>query len=558
MSPFLHIAREAAEDPLAATRAIMARIAALDKAAQRAALDSLAAWRQEILAQIIKAEGFDAMRLPKLLMSVDRLADDWAQKYSIDSRELVRRGFEIGIDKVDDPLRAAGIDVRFPEPSLSVLQASRVATVDLITRLSLDAREEIKREILLAANGAKTPFEALKEIEATLDDPATFGTIANRAEIITRTETGRVLSLATQARQEEAAKVVAGLKKQWLWSGVSRLNHRAINGQVREIDEPFDLPASRTCPAEQLMFPRDPNGSACNTVNCFLPGAEVSGEFIGGSKAFYAGPAREITSRRGYKLAVTPNHPVMTEHGLIFAHRLQKGDRLLSHAVRKDGFVFGMKNKQDRPSLIENVFDAVAVESLTVPVVKVGGNFHGDAVNMKGEIHAVRSDRVHPAGEAAGLLQLGVDFVLKVAGVKQRDLTSFGPSLHPRRRYGGSPTGAPGGSALRFDRSPVALEFRPYDTSGCGNISDGNLAIAEPFSESAARNAELASELLDRCPGAIALDDVVEVRDFYYLGHVYDLESTSGLLIAENILTSNCGCQSIPYKSDWNLQKLAA
>jgi hypothetical protein len=268
MSPFLHIAREAAEDPLAATRAIMARIAALDKAAQRAALDSLAAWRQEILAQIIKAKGFDAVRLPQLLMSVDRLADDWAQKYSLDSRELVRRGFEIGIAKVDDPLRAAGIDVRFPEPSLSVLQASRVATVDLITRLGNDAREEIKREILLAANGAKTPFAALKEIEATLDDPATFGTIANRAEVITRTETGRVLSLATQARQEEAAKVVAGLKKQWLWSGVSRLNHRAINGQVREIAEPFDLPASRTCPAEQLMFPRDPGGSACNTINC--------------------------------------------------------------------------------------------------------------------------------------------------------------------------------------------------------------------------------------------------------------------------------------------------
>ncbi len=268
MKTHLRIVREAADDPLAATRAILDRIAALDEASQKAALNSMAAWRSDILRQLTSAKDFEAFRLPALLRSVDRAAQDWADKYGIDSRELLSRGFNLGAAQVDDPLRAAGIDVNLPQPSLSILQASQLATVDLITNLSRQAAEDIKSEILLAANGAKTPFDSIMAIEKSLDDPATFGTIANRAEVITRTEVGRVQSIAAQARQEAAAVAVPGLKKQWLWSGVSRQNHASINGQIREIDEPFDVPAYRSCAAEKLMFPRDPSGSACQTINC--------------------------------------------------------------------------------------------------------------------------------------------------------------------------------------------------------------------------------------------------------------------------------------------------
>ena len=149
-----------------------------------------------------------------------------------------------------------------------MLQASQRATVDLITDLGKDAAQNIKRQILLGANGGKTPFEVIEEVGRNLDDPSVFGTIANRAEVITRTEIGRVQSIATQVRQEEAAKVVEGLKKQWWASFVGRQNHMAIHRQVREVDEPYDIPAAGRVPKEQLMFPKDPNGSAANTINC--------------------------------------------------------------------------------------------------------------------------------------------------------------------------------------------------------------------------------------------------------------------------------------------------
>ena len=267
-SPRLHIVREAAEDPLAATRAMLDRIENLDQRAQQAALRSLQAWRKDIVSEIATAKNFEAFRLPKLLKSVDRLAEDWAEKYGIETKDLLKRGFEVGVDKVDQPIRAAGIEISLPEPSLSILQASQRATVDLITDLGKDAAQNIKRQILLGANGGKTPFEVIEEVGRNLDDPSVFGTIANRAEVITRTEIGRVQSIATQVRQEEAAKVVEGLKKQWWASFVGRQNHMAIHRQVREVDEPYDIPAAGRVPKEQLMFPKDPNGSAANTINC--------------------------------------------------------------------------------------------------------------------------------------------------------------------------------------------------------------------------------------------------------------------------------------------------
>lgn len=272
MSAEIRFLREAAQDPLSATRELLNRVADLDKRAQRSALRSLSEWRREIVSEITRAKDFEAFRLPKLLNSVDRLAEDWAERYGIETKDLLRRGFDVGVDKVDLPIRAAGIEISLPEPSLSILQVSQRATVDLITDLSRDARLAIKNEIMLGAQGGRTPFEVIEEIGRNLEDPSVFGTIANRAEVITRTEIGRVQSLATQLRQEEVARGVKGLKKQWWASFVGRLNHMDIHKQIREVDEPFDIPGlvlgRRLIAAEQLMFPRDPNGSAANTINC--------------------------------------------------------------------------------------------------------------------------------------------------------------------------------------------------------------------------------------------------------------------------------------------------
>ena len=42
------------------------------------------------------------------------------------------------------------------------------------------------------------------------------------------------------------------------------------------------------------------------------------------------------------------------------------------------------------------------------------------------------------------------------------------------------------------------------------------------------------------------LDRVVEVRDHEFSGHVYDLQSVSGWMVAQGIICSNCRCVSEP------------
>ena len=39
-----------------------------------------------------------------------------------------------------------------------------------------------------------------------------------------------------------------------------------------------------------------------------------------------------------------------------------------------------------------------------------------------------------------------------------------------------------------------------------------------------------------------ALDEVIEVHEFSFTGHVYDLEEESGLMVAEELFASNCKC----------------
>jgi hypothetical protein len=88
---------------------------------------------------------------------------------------------------------------------------------------------------------------------------------AMSVETIALNEILRSHSIAGQARLEDLARRVPGVKKQWLHipaARVPRLSHILASGQVRDVDEPFSVGG------EDLMYPRDPNGSPENTLDC--------------------------------------------------------------------------------------------------------------------------------------------------------------------------------------------------------------------------------------------------------------------------------------------------
>jgi hypothetical protein len=52
--------------------------------------------------------------------------------------------------------------------------------------------------------------------------------------------------------------------------------------------------------------------------------------------------------------------------------------------------------------------------------------------------------------------------------------------------------------------------------------------------------------LLERFPALVAADQVVEVVDFQFAGHVYDLQSFGGWIVADGAFVSNCRCYLTP------------
>jgi len=220
--------------------------------------------RKEVAAAVASTE-WQVYHLRQMKAAIERAMNELGSKYGVDLRDTQRSFWEAGIDRVDIPLREIGIYAAIPEIDMTALSILQDYGADLVDDLSKNAIKKINQELTLGLMGQKTPYEVMEAVGRNLKDKSIFRSIGARAETITRTEAGRVLEMAGQKRKEMAARVVPGLQKQWFYGHspkMPRLTHRAAHGQIRDVDKPFNVGG------EELMYPRDPGGSARNTVNC--------------------------------------------------------------------------------------------------------------------------------------------------------------------------------------------------------------------------------------------------------------------------------------------------
>ena len=128
-------------------------------------------------------------------------------------------------------------------------------------------------------------------------------------------------------------------------------------------------------------------------ITCFLPGQELQGQVIRGSKVRYSGEAIKLTTASGKTLSITPNHPILTTMGFAPAGQLHKGQCLLNHVGKNETRT--INNKQDTPAMIEEVFKSLSIMSgvstfLTQDVSVF--DFHGDAKFFHGDVSIVGSN----------------------------------------------------------------------------------------------------------------------------------------------------------------------
>jgi len=389
-----------------------------------------------------------------------------------------------------------------PNPAYNIDETTR-------TRIA----NSIKTSIRLGENQE----QAVKRLQQVIADPA-------RADMIAYTETVRAYATgrATYAQQSGA------VAKHWYDSNA--------------IDICSDNTAEGWIPMGADFVSGDPNEPA--HPNCLIEGTVVSATAIQAtSKRFYEGRVVTITTARGNKLTVTPNHPVLTSSGWIVASKLQEGDNLAS-CINPQGVTSVISpNNYNTPSLIEEVVEsfesAFAVSTVTVPTTTK--DFHGDGID--GQVAVINTNRFLRGNTPSKLMQpdtqqhLGRTY-MKLLCLSR--LSSFQLSLN-RIVTAAS-------SLMRSMYPQTALFGRSTGNHLSVGISHGpnfDATLDEELFDNLTGTATLSRQLEERFPGNIAPDKIVSVVEENFSGHVYNLETSTGWYIANSIITHNCRCLTV-------------
>lgn len=173
--------------------------------------------------------------------------------------EYLAKSYEDGFIGTMYDIQGQGMPIVMPMDQEQIVQAIQHETKlkeSLYEAFDIkDLQKKISSEI---SRGISTGM-MFPEIARNISNYA--GISRNKAMRIARTEGHRIQCKATMDAQHKAKEKGADVVKQWdsTLDKRTRKSHRRVDGEVRELDEPF---------SNGLMFPGDPDGGASEVVNC--------------------------------------------------------------------------------------------------------------------------------------------------------------------------------------------------------------------------------------------------------------------------------------------------
>lgn len=199
--------------------------------------------------------------LPQLMTEIERVLRESGAQAGRAAAEGQVAVTSAGGAMIDEAFRAASVTVFVPRVSNTQLQAMRSFLTEKIRGVTIAVANDINTQLGLVTVGAQSPFDAVREVQMLLGEST-----RQRAGMIVHTELARGFSAASFERLRQASDFVPGLQKKWRKSGKlrPRLDHVAINNQVRKWDEPFVLRGGQVT----MMYPHDPAAPASETINC--------------------------------------------------------------------------------------------------------------------------------------------------------------------------------------------------------------------------------------------------------------------------------------------------
>lgn len=152
-----------------------------------------------------------------------------------------------------------------------------------------------------------------------------------RAKTIARTEAGRVQEQATFDAAKEAKAVGADVVKQWssIRDGKTRDSHRKLDGQIREIDEPFEVNGHKGMHPHDFGRPEEDINCRCTMLTraraalseedlkLMQERAAYHGLLVKDSKAFGKAKAKDFSDFRKKYLKTTETLKKQGKSGII-------------------------------------------------------------------------------------------------------------------------------------------------------------------------------------------------------------------------------------------------
>lgn len=405
-----------------------------------------------------------------------------------------------------------------------------------------DAFEREMREGVLLGESIQDLTRRVRGTRARRFQDGLMATTTRRAEALVRSS---VLSVANEARfrmYQDNEDIIKGV--QWLSTLDARTTDicKALDGQAWFLN-------GRRMPGTELPWRGPPPAHwAC------LPGDALIAtrhRITGASKRWFDGKMITIRTTTGREITCTPNHPVLTDEGFVAAEGIDQDDRLvcdLGHewkapSVTDDG--------DDRISTIHDVTEAFfrSCKVVAGEMPTSAPDFHGDGIDN--EVAYIGADwNLRPEIAATISAHSGENWFVparlpgSVAGRGLRHLGFFFERLFafPRR-------------FMRCANLGVALfgrHLRPFERLRLRSTAQGDAGALQAPSDSGVADIELARKLLDRGPGKIFMDQVIDVKVNAFSGHVYNLETESGYYVAGGIITHNCRSTLVPVLRSWS------
>lgn len=276
---------------------------------------------------------------------------------------------------------------------------------------------------------------------------------------------------------------------------------------------------------------------------CFPADVEVTGPKV--ERSFirkYSGKMVEIRTAAGHLLTGTPNHPVLTNRGWRALELLREGDYVLSSRDPERVAIAMDPDEHQVPARIEQV--ARAARLATVPlrdrlVPEAAEDFDSQAT--AGEVDVVLPDRRLLADLShAEILQHVAEHDLPVRDRVQVTLARLGGLAEG---FFGVLLPAP----LAVSGSQPGIQLRPFVGARKSQalrgvvVADRDAALGQNPLQNRIADAEDFAERAQRCPGGVAPDKIVAVREIeLYEGHVYNLQTSQAWYAANGIIAHNC------------------